>query len=805
MAQKLLQSLTYQRKLLLFCLFLSIAPVLLIGAVATTIASRSLQEEVGAHQATALKVIQVQTDNLLVRMEQISLSLAGNPILLRAIDEGVSTDTIENSRELMNLLQNTVLSSNIPFDVSLVMTKFSTVYSFRMGMLRQIDYPLNEIVKTTQMTGNQAYKIPPNTYTNQKELLLVRTVPLNSPHPKAILVLHLNPKQLQELIGMTELSGKRYIYLLDDQNRLMARDPEDATAGGLSPTGPISGLQAMLQSEEPLPVQIHYEGEAYFVTNLQSALNGWKYIVMSPVAEVHRKSNNIQSLTWLIVLVIAMCWGLLAALGSKRLFAPLQRLIARTFAKEDQALPKGRDVMGALHAYMTEMKTANERLHGRLAEQSFVMKEHALLQLIRGEQLAGAALWDGADYLAVLQRPYIVVGLAEIDAVAGIEPIVPHPHPEPALMTQALCRLLEELAAASGQPLLAASPKQGQVVFLLGIEHPEPEAEAEADHSHSHGHSHSGGSGHDYSHSLSLRELYDRFRQEAAVTLNLTVSLFLSDPKPGSGHIRASYEEAQSLLQYRWTLGANALLTMRELRATVSVGTRQLVQKEQAVVSSLSRGEFEQATRQLLELVTLASESVSSSETVRGLFAHLLGELDNLLQESGVELNELLGGGMMAQWNDMKSIYELQMWMVGQVIPAIRSHLESKQVPRRKKVVAQTIAAIRSQFETDLSLQLLADQLQVTPKSLSRWFKEETGEYFADYLIRFRMEKAREWLMHSDMPVREVAERLRYASVQNFSRIFKQTMGTTPGSLRTKSGRSNEEDTDTDGASEEQS
>ncbi|MGN7384690.1 DNA-binding transcriptional regulator AraC [Chlamydia abortus] len=55
---------------------------------------------------------------------------------------------------------------------------------------------------------------------------------------------------------------------------------------------------------------------------------------------------------------------------------------------------------------------------------------------------------------------------------------------------------------------------------------------------------------------------------------------------------------------------------------------------------------------------------------------------------------------------------------------------------------------------------------------------------FSTFLIEIRIEQAKEWLIHTDLPIKEIAERLRYTTVHNFTRIFKKMTGTPPGQFR---------------------
>jgi two-component system response regulator YesN len=118
------------------------------------------------------------------------------------------------------------------------------------------------------------------------------------------------------------------------------------------------------------------------------------------------------------------------------------------------------------------------------------------------------------------------------------------------------------------------------------------------------------------------------------------------------------------------------------------------------------------------------------------------------------------------------------------VFPAISQHIKDRSHSKQKKLITQVRQYMDEQYNTDLSLQSLAEQFGISPSTLSRMFKEESGENFMDYIIRMRMDKAKEWLVHTDLSIKEISETLRYTTVHNFTRIFKQIAGVPPGIYR---------------------
>ncbi|MFF2157684.1 helix-turn-helix domain-containing protein [Paenibacillus chitinolyticus] len=87
----------------------------------------------------------------------------------------------------------------------------------------------------------------------------------------------------------------------------------------------------------------------------------------------------------------------------------------------------------------------------------------------------------------------------------------------------------------------------------------------------------------------------------------------------------------------------------------------------------------------------------------------------------------------------------------------------------------------------DLSLSEVAEAIGMSDAYLSRTFKEETNVNFVKYLIRLRMEKARDLLEHTDCPTTDAAYQVGFSDYSHFSKTFKKTYGLTPSELRKQS------------------
>lgn len=81
---------------------------------------------------------------------------------------------------------------------------------------------------------------------------------------------------------------------------------------------------------------------------------------------------------------------------------------------------------------------------------------------------------------------------------------------------------------------------------------------------------------------------------------------------------------------------------------------------------------------------------------------------------------------------------------------------------------------------SDLSLQEVADRVQVSPTYLSKQLKKELGVSFIDYLTEVRIKKAIQFMNDPSAKVYEIAEMVGYSSQHYFSNAFKKITGVSP-------------------------
>lgn len=91
---------------------------------------------------------------------------------------------------------------------------------------------------------------------------------------------------------------------------------------------------------------------------------------------------------------------------------------------------------------------------------------------------------------------------------------------------------------------------------------------------------------------------------------------------------------------------------------------------------------------------------------------------------------------------------------------------------------------IDAHLDQDLSLEELAQVVDLSPYHFARQFKQVLGQSPYEYVIQQRMSRARRLLRETNLPIAEVAFQVGYTSQSHFTRLFRRLVGATPHAYR---------------------
>lgn len=104
--------------------------------------------------------------------------------------------------------------------------------------------------------------------------------------------------------------------------------------------------------------------------------------------------------------------------------------------------------------------------------------------------------------------------------------------------------------------------------------------------------------------------------------------------------------------------------------------------------------------------------------------------------------------------------------------------------PKLKELIGISINYIHNNFERDISLGDIAKFVFLSPSYFTRAFKEETGMSPISYLLKVRIERAKELLADTGLKISDIALSVGFSNQQRFNEMFKKYTNITPLQFR---------------------
>ncbi|MEK5407431.1 helix-turn-helix transcriptional regulator [Paenibacillus sp. FSL W8-0439] len=269
--------------------------------------------------------------------------------------------------------------------------------------------------------------------------------------------------------------------------------------------------------------------------------------------------------------------------------------------------------------------------------------------------------------------------------------------------------------------------------------------------------------------------------------LNVSISIGISTAYDNLLESKEACEMSKQALHHRLNLGKESIIFYEDISMVISgpVLLHYPAELESKLFDAIRIGDEEQVYHTVHSLLAEMMTKNNHSMNFEVLLVRFVNNLIQLEQLLGIEV--LLTQDNHALYHrllDIRNPEEIERMLLEQVIfPMVKSMKEKTN--QQFRCLSEKIAAIiRAEYDQELSLELIGDRLHYNPNYLSSIFKKEYGTTFSEYLMGYRLQMSKKWLVETDMTIKEIAERLQYHNSQNFIRSFRKKEQVTPGAYR---------------------
>ena len=123
------------------------------------------------------------------------------------------------------------------------------------------------------------------------------------------------------------------------------------------------------------------------------------------------------------------------------------------------------------------------------------------------------------------------------------------------------------------------------------------------------------------------------------------------------------------------------------------------------------------------------------------------------------------------------------MSVLSELFPSSQNSV-NRQVSEQLGIVEQTMEYVKQHLNSELTIEILANQVSLSKYYFARSFKKETGYTPHEYVLKARINYAKELLRGTEMVLRQIALECGFTDESSFASAFKKYVGMTAGEFR---------------------
>lgn len=271
-----------------------------------------------------------------------------------------------------------------------------------------------------------------------------------------------------------------------------------------------------------------------------------------------------------------------------------------------------------------------------------------------------------------------------------------------------------------------------------------------------------------------LRPLKQYFDQQEE---NGYVTIAVSSIYENSMDLSKAYEQVLELKNTR-QLNRDTEIILKPVTSKLSY--HMLPAQESEFDRNLRAGNLKQVTELVQRILSHMEKKTFSAYHFRLFSEEIVSKTLRILYLHKLDTEAL--GMANQQIKHCHTVEELIVFLQEFLKEAIE-HIE-QQRNKRDPITDFVYEYLEQHYADEISLDRLAEKLNITSGYLSTYFKEKTGTNFIDYVNEVRVEKAKKLLNETNLRVQEVAKQSGYYNLNSFHRMFKKFTGVTPSQYR---------------------
>lgn len=602
-------------------------------------------------------------------------------------------------------------------------------------------YPMNEDEKAAYLAHFTNKKMMEFTKPDNGSLSALVSYPFNTPLPDVYLVVDVNRDKLQHLIQIPEnwVSGTAILGsggailgqngLVTDGIRRLSLPLTDGTSHFLIAEDKAVSL-----------VKSRFDDSSY-------------YLSLVDLPTLMKPAQVTRLISWIFLAFFVVVGSLVSYYLSRRVYQPIAE-IKESLKSHRTAEPlqpgEGNDY-DVIKRYSRLIISENKALSQRVTGMLPIVQEHFVTKMVQGEYRDALSI---ETYAAEIDFVYAKKAARTVLAIAlHFDPKVYGPLSETSksfLMAELkermmqivpsptwICQMKPNLLACviHKEPLLKLSPEEDANIIKVAL------------------------------------QLYASYFK-ATIGIGSTVH--------GIEELHLSYEHAVLMLERRGLYADVEICSGQSSWDAPPFDTFLSVQEVNRILNRYKTREYDRLLESVYEMVEEGVRQKATARQIKCLCTDILNTWVRAVETERKDFNVPFYAGWFERVNACMTVDEVK-----GCFREFHGMLFEPALPdERCRKLTDILAYIHEHYDEELSIEQFAAAMNMSVGHFSRTFKEEVGEKYVEYIAKYRLAKAKELLLQTDLKMDDIAAKVGYWGRNSFIRMFRKYEGITPAKYR---------------------
>lgn len=575
---------------------------------------------------------------------------------------------------------------------------------------------------------------------------------------KALLAASVSIEAIKKTLAGNVASPNTRFIVSDQEHMLLVSDPEFPNRYAIGEIDRLTGEHPAFQGT------ISVQSESYISTIVRSDIYGWNYYALTPISEFNKQAAGIVNMILVICTVLVVISIMFSFVFTYRIYNPIRHISDILNRKEDEYKPAfqgtaGVDEFARIGQGIHRLIGFNQKFQDELHLISTEYLDFALLQMVQGNEV------PKEQDMQKMMRSHMIYSndsfvcsnvLFEFKdefytSIQDVDRILIQ-----GKLKKLIWGMLHDYA-----DLYVLECKQHQYICIFNVGTQDDMVAIRA----------------------GLDRFMETFRYDA---LYCKIHIGVGSIYPGLDGISRSYRDAMADLQSQTSCAD--FLTMRTEEHEMRYSAQYFFADENKLLNLLKVGDADGVTEIIEEILRASEQKGVSQHHLNMLISDMHNTALRFMSERGLgaasfltdhEQRQLVQSGEhTADFTSRKQLLiRFYQGLAGTIV-------HQQQAYKSGALVSMIMSYVDEAYDQDLYLEKISDKMNVSVKYVSRVFKDKTGMNITDYISQVRVSKAKELLIHTDLTIYDIAEKVGISNRTTFLRTFKKMEGLSPNEFR---------------------